>query len=94
MSTRLLPHKRDVPTVPIRERKHVDLVVIPESEGEGKTILELKEHGTVFIIGEGPPISYDCGNCRSPLLVDLKPSQVERVLLRCANCGSLNESPS
>lgn len=89
-----LDQDRDVPTVPRRDREHVSLRVIDPPSSSSRSILVLPERGTVFLIGDGPPVSYDCGTCSSPLLVDIKAEQVTNTVLLCNNCGSYNESPS
>lgn len=76
------------------EREHRSLTTIPEPKRKSRSVLELRSAGTILIQGEGPPISYDCGVCASPLLVDVRPDQVTNVVLVCANCGAYNEGPS
>lgn len=75
-------------------REHQRLKVVERPSNGRLPVLELEDEGTVFYTGEGPPISYDCGYCGSPLLVDIRPDQIDRAVLVCKNCGSCNLTPS
>lgn len=77
-----------------KQREHVPLRVIPQPSNGARSVLVLDSPGTVFVKGEGPAVSYECGTCGSPLLVDVKAEQVRNVVLLCANCGSYNEGPA
>ena len=75
------------------ERKHFTLRVIEKPEEGTRTVLLYDGPGTIIIKGEHPGVSYDCGNCESPLIVDIEPGQVRNLVLRCRACGAYNESP-
>lgn len=79
-----------------KKREHRRLRVIPPPANGSRSILQLDAPGTILVQGNGggPAVSYDCGNCGSPLLVDVTEDQVRNVVLKCNNCGSYNESPS
>lgn len=84
---------RRAPQVPLRARQHRLLHPIQPPSNGSRTVLELSTPGSVFLVGDGPPISYDCGKCHSPLLVDVTADDVENVVFHCPNCGTYNESP-
>lgn len=77
-----------------RPRHHVSLTVIPPPDYGQTTVLALADSGTVFLVGEADPVSYDCGNCGSPLLLDIEPEQAQDAVLRCPACGGHNLSPN
>lgn len=81
-------------TLPQRERVRKALRVVPEPPEKTRTVLYLTSPGTIFVRGEGPGMSFDCGYCGSPLLMDIREEQVANLVMRCANCGLYNEAPS
>lgn len=81
-------------TIPRVERKHVPLNVVPKPDNGHRSILYNDKVGSIFVRGEKHGVSYDCGNCETPLLIDIEEWQVKNIVLRCPNCGAYNESPS
>ncbi len=81
-------------TIPRAVRTRVPLKIIPKPESDARSIIYNDGPGTIFIRGEKQGVSYDCGNCGSPLLIDVEEWQVKNIVFRCSNCGAYNESPA
>jgi hypothetical protein len=81
-------------STPRREREHEKLQPVPKPSNGSRTVLRLDGPGTIIVQGNGanaPAISYDCGSCGSPLMVDVRRGQVTNVIMLCNNCGTYNE---
>jgi predicted RNA-binding Zn-ribbon protein involved in translation (DUF1610 family) len=69
-----------------------DLNVVPEG-ANGRTVMEVDPaSGNVVFTGQGR-YTYGCGNCGEDLIVGAEPGDVGNVLIKCNNCGAINESP-
>jgi predicted RNA-binding Zn-ribbon protein involved in translation (DUF1610 family) len=37
-------------------------------------------------------VSFDCGKCGKPLILDMAPGQVRQIVFKCPRCGSFNDT--
>ncbi len=77
-------------------REEIKLRVIsPPANGRRTVLLPADKDDPVFFVGEGVQgNTYLCGNCGVVLLENVKPDQVKNIVMKCANCGAYNESPT
>lgn len=61
---------------------------VPETELEGKNILDVHELATAP--GSGP-YTYECSVCRQPV-VEGSAVRLAAVVLQCPHCGAYNEA--
>jgi predicted RNA-binding Zn-ribbon protein involved in translation (DUF1610 family) len=89
--TRHVARRQKQEPPPRQPRRKIRMMVIPEPEPHTRSVIMYVGPGTVAMKGPGN-VTMVCGNCGSPLIVGLKVSALESVVLRCNNCGAFNDS--
>jgi hypothetical protein len=89
-----MPKRKD----PTPKKRRVRLAVIPEPDPKIRSILAPGEgfpKDTPIMTGDkASPASLvmECGGCGRALLVGIKTSQVQNLVLKCPDCGAFNET--
>jgi hypothetical protein len=69
------------------------LHVIPEpDEDDARPVFVRKANSTGPAATDGKQMSLLCGGCDAVLISGVKPEMLANVILKCPQCGSLNES--
>jgi hypothetical protein len=82
--------QRDAPSS--SSLQHVALRVIPEPDPGTRAVFERPGPGTVFFEGIQGGYALDCGKCGAPLALRVDRDSIQGLALRCAQCGSFNDT--
>jgi hypothetical protein len=78
---------------PTPRKQRLKLAVIPEPAPNTRSVLILDAPGTILLRGkDAPNLILECGLCDSPLIVGMRTSQVENLVVKCNGCGAFNET--
>lgn len=72
--------------------EHQALTVVREPDPGTRTVFEKAGNDPLFAVGSETGISYDCGSCGVSLLAGIDIQRVVNIVLRCAQCGSFNDT--
>jgi hypothetical protein len=69
------------------------LNVISEPDPGTRAVFEMIGDDPLLMRGTDGPIALTCGACHTALVIGVETVRLKNIVIRCANCGSFNETP-